>query len=169
MSASHFGTTYWLDDYWGSYFQQEGEGGVIIGTLAGSAAGVATVTGALQQPVTESETTGATVGGVTREDVARIQRFLKREKEPITKLYKKLVRVKKYVPKENKAALVKISEPYTTNAKPLTLDWLNFEAIFKAGDVELLKTQINNAILAAEIARAEEDEDDEDILLLLAA
>lgn len=53
MSASHYGTTYWLDDYWGPYFQQEGEGGVIIGTLAGSAAGVATVTGALTNGAAE--------------------------------------------------------------------------------------------------------------------
>ena len=48
MSASHFGTTYWLDDYFGPYFQPEGEGGVIIGSLAGSAAGVATVNGTLE-------------------------------------------------------------------------------------------------------------------------
>lgn len=47
MSASHFGTTYWLDDYFGSYFQPEGEGGVIIGSLSGSFAGSATFSGAV--------------------------------------------------------------------------------------------------------------------------
>lgn len=168
MSA-YFGTAYWLDDYWGPYFQPEAGGGVIIGTLAGSAAGVATVTGTLEQPATEAPAIAATVGGVKPEDVARIRRFLKREKEPITKLYKKLVRIKRYVPDENKAELVKIGEQYSTDAKPLTLDWLNFEAIMKAGDQARMHTMINNAILAAEIARAEDDEDDEDILLLLYA
>lgn len=47
MSASHFGTTYWLDEYFGPYFQSEGEGGAIVGVLAGSAAGQATVAATL--------------------------------------------------------------------------------------------------------------------------
>lgn len=47
MSASHFGTTYWLDDYFGPYFQPEGQGGAIVGVLAGSAAGQATVAATL--------------------------------------------------------------------------------------------------------------------------
>jgi hypothetical protein len=46
MSASHFGTTYWLDDYFGPYFQPE-EGGAIIGSLSGSFAGVASFVGTL--------------------------------------------------------------------------------------------------------------------------
>ena len=107
-------------------------------------------------------------GGVTPEDVARIRRFLKREKEPITKLYKKLVRVKRYVPDETREQLVKVAAQYSTDAKPLTLDWLNFEAIMRAGDQERVKALINNAILAAEIAQADDD-DDEDTLLLLYA
>ena len=53
MSASHFGTTYWLDDYWGSYFQPEGEGGVIIGALSGSFAGAAAFTGTLANGAAE--------------------------------------------------------------------------------------------------------------------
>ena len=165
MSASHFGTTYWLDDYWGSYFQPEGEGGVIVGVLAGSSAGVATVSGALSGGA--SSVAGTTVGGVTDEEVARIRRFLKREKEPITKLYKKLVRVKRYVPAEAKAELIKIGEQYAApERKPLTFDWLNFELVMKAGDQERIKSLINNAIMAAEAARAD-DEDDEDLLMLL--
>lgn len=107
-------------------------------------------------------------GGVTPEDVARIRRFLKREKEPITKLYKKLVRVKRYVPDATREQLVKVAAQYSTDAKPLTLDWLNFEAIMRAGDQERVKALINNAILAAEIAQADDD-DDEDTLLLLYA
>lgn len=47
MSASHFGTTYWLDDYWGSYFQPESGGGVIVGALSGSFAGSSTTSGTL--------------------------------------------------------------------------------------------------------------------------
>lgn len=47
MSTSPFGSKYWLDDYFGPYFQPEGEGGVIIGALSGSAAGAATVSATL--------------------------------------------------------------------------------------------------------------------------
>ena len=50
MSTSPFGSKYWLDDYFGPYFQPEDEGGVIVGALAGSAAGVATVSGTLSTP-----------------------------------------------------------------------------------------------------------------------
>lgn len=166
MSASHFGTTYWLDDYFGLYFQPEGEGGVISGSLSGTFAGSATFSGAVSQQGTVSRETLA--GGVTEEEVARIRRFLRREKEPITKLYKKLVKVKRYVPEATKAELVKTGDQYAKeDARPFSLDWLNFEAIMRAGDQERMKTLINNAILAAEIAKAEEDEDDEDTLLLL--
>ena len=49
MSASYFGTTYWLDDYFGPYFQPEGTGGVIIGALSGSFAGSSVFTGTLDQ------------------------------------------------------------------------------------------------------------------------
>jgi hypothetical protein len=165
MSASHFGTTFWLDDYWGSYFQPESGGGAIIGALSGSFAGTATFSGTIEQPA-QSVRIGS-VGGVSKEDVARIRRFLKREKEPITKLYKKLVAVKRHVPEASKAELIKAGDQYAKeDKKPLSLDWLNFELILKHGDQERMKSLINNAILAAEIARAE-DEDDEDTLLLL--
>lgn len=137
----------------------EGEGS------AAALSAVATITAAGAKS-SETLSTGG-VGGVSPGDVERIRRFLKREKEPITKLYKKLVRVKRYVPEASKAEVVKLGSMYATDAKPLTLDWLNFAAILKAGDQNRMKMLINNAILAAEIARAEEDEDDEDTLLLL--
>lgn len=47
MSASHFGTKYWLDDYFGPYFQPEGSGGAIIGALSGTFAGNASFSGTL--------------------------------------------------------------------------------------------------------------------------
>ena len=164
MSASHFGSGFWPDDYFGLYFQPEA-GGVVIGTLAGSAAGVATVTGALQQPAGAS--VAGSVAGVTPEEVARIRRFLKREKAPVTKLYKHLVRLKRHVPEPAKQEIIKLGEQHAKpDVKPLSFDWLNFESIMKAGDQERMATLLNNAIMAAEIAKAE-DEDDEDILLLL--
>jgi ribosomal protein S17 len=132
-----------------------------------SVVGVVTADGQADNPPATATPTLA--GGVTDEDVERIRRFLKREKEPITKLYKKLVKVKRYVPAESKAELVKTGDQYAKpEAKPLSLDWLNFEAIMRAGDQERMKSLINNAIMAAEAARAEDDED-EDILLLLQA
>jgi hypothetical protein len=51
MSASHFGSGFWPDDYFGLYFQPEA-GGVIIGTLSGSFAGAASFAGTLDQPAT---------------------------------------------------------------------------------------------------------------------
>ena len=136
--------------------------------IAGAATGTGIATGAVGAEAPVTAPTAGMAGGVTPEDVARIRRFLKREKEPITKLYKKLVRVKRYVPDATREQLVKVAAQYSTDAKPLTLDWLNFEAIMRAGDQERVKALINNAILAAEIAQADDD-DDEDTLLLLYA
>ena len=135
-----------------------------------SAAGVITATGQASGgggvPV---EPEGSTAGGPTAEDVERIRRFLKREKEPVTKLYKKLVRVKRYVPEEHKQQIAQVAQQYAKpDGKPFTLGWIDFPAVFRAADQARLAVMINNAIMAAEAAKADDDDDD-DILLALAA
>jgi hypothetical protein len=165
MSGSHFGSGYWPDDYFGLYFQPEA-GGVIAGTLAGSFAGTSSFNGSLAPTVTASSIAGT----VSEGDVERIARFLRREKQPIGKVYKRLLAVKRDVPEASMAQVVKAAKQYAApEARKLTAGWINFAEVMRQGDQVRLKMLMNNAIMAAETARAADDDDDEDTLMLLYA
>jgi hypothetical protein len=60
---STFNTPYWPEDYFNQFFRPSGGGGAIVGALAGSAAGVATATGTLED---------AAVAVTTRSGVVRL-------------------------------------------------------------------------------------------------
>lgn len=159
MSASHYGTTYWLDDYWGPYFQQEGEGGFIIGTLAGSAAGVATVSASL----TGGEFLGGHVGGAGGGGFKR-RRKTRWEDETLAELQAAYAELAGERPtREAAAELVEFVAPFAPAAVVLppvsAIDW------------GALVQSIRSAEMAAAIAEAQRrmDEEDEDLIMLLAA
>ena len=160
MSASHFGTPYWLDDYWGAYFQPE-SGGAIIGALSGSFAGTASFTGTLDQ-----EELGGTLRG---------RRRWPRRSRPLWEQERELELLR-----DQTVAAIKVEEialasgpPKRTLAKAIR-DGANEHGFRQPFDHEgaarlaalVAMAQQINTMLA--LIDAQQDEEEEDLLLLAA-
>ena len=150
MSASHFGSGFWPDDYFGLYFQPEA-GGVIIGTLSGSFAGTSSFAATLDQPMAqEFEGHGARYWRTVRKN--------RENRERLRELYE-AAREEDLAPvhEERIEAILAPFAPALSMPPPSQVDW--------AAMPDQAADDLRQAIEAA----LREVEDEEDILLLLAA
>jgi hypothetical protein len=160
MSASHFGSGFWPDDYFGLYFQPEA-GGVIIGTLSGSFAGAASFAGTLEQPAAqEFEGHGARYWRTVRKNRENRLRELYEEvrSEDVSPVLEERIEaiLEPFRPALQRPTPEPQPEPLPP---PIQIDWAAIYAQAEAAE----------RLLAALEEAKREIEDEEDIFLLLAA
>jgi hypothetical protein len=160
MSASHFGSGFWSDDYFGLYFQPEA-GGVVIGTLSGSFAGTSSFAGTLEQPANGSMLFG-TLGGRGFERRRKRHEEDEDTLEAVKAAYAELTRE---LPEPDQAAPVVaavaafVAETYA-NLPPLAvIDWMGLEREKRLAEIMAAIAETQRRI----------DEEDEDFILLMAA
>jgi hypothetical protein len=161
MSASTFGTTYWLDDYWGSYFQPDAGGGVIVGTLAGSAAGVATVTGSLRA----EEELGGTLRGRRWPRRSRPLWERERELELLREQTVEAIKIEEIAlssgpPKRNLAKAIRDGAREHGFKQPF-----DQEGGARLAALVVMAQQLNTMLA---LIQAQQDEEEEELLLLAA-
>lgn len=164
MSASHFGSGYWPEGYFGPYWQPDGAG-VIVGALSGSFAG----TSAFSATLPDSEQPRRS-GGVIYEYVSKRKKAPKRIRalaDDLEDAYERLLERAEEIsaPPEVAAEVLAIVEPFAAvpAPDPYQVDW-----------AEIAASQQRLAAIDAAIERAFarlreiEEEDDMDVLLLAA-
>ena len=169
MSASHFGSGFWPDDYFGLYFQPEA-GGVIIGVLSGSFAGAASFAGTLEQPAAqEFEGHGARYWRTVRKNRDNKRRELE-------ELYAEARREELAEADEDRIeAIIEPFAPALRMPPAAKVDW----AAMSDQSADMLRQVLLNAIAAAaayqaaqeaaRIAYEAELDDEDELILLLAA